>query len=163
MTHRPIDSGPTLKDGEAMDRLLDRTERWAKAYSHLDAGEHRWEADFDAKFRREAEQLAAECTPKARSFVVADWIMAVLLWLIIGGIVLGGSILLMRPDPFWFWVFVGVAVAIAAIGIGYVRYDTTSPARAERKLAQKTEWLVGATKRRALADLRERYAARSAK
>ena len=163
MQYRPDDSGPQLKDGEAMDRLIDRTERWARSYPNLTADEAKWETDFDAKFRREAEQLAAQSTPKARPFVLVDWIMAVLLWLIIAGIVLGGSILLMRPEPLWFWIFVGVAVAIAVIGIAYVRYDTTSPARAERKLEQKTEWLLGATKRRALADLRDRAAQRGAK
>lgn len=158
MQLRPDEPGPKLKDGEALDRLVDRTERWAKGYPHIAADEDRWTADFESRFRRDAEQLAVDCTPKARTFTVVDWVMAVLVWLIIAGIVLGGSILLMQPGPVWFWMFVGVAVAIAVIGILYVRYDTTSPVRAEAKYQQKVEWLLGASKRRAFAILRERAA-----
>lgn len=150
---------PILKDGEALDRLLDRTERWAASYAHV-GDESRWEADFDAKFRKEAETLAAQSTPRARAFGIVDWLMAVLLWLIIAGVVLGGSVLLMRPDPFGFWLFVAAAVLIFAIGVGYVYYDTTNPKRAERKLADKEAWLLGATKKRAFATLRERAARR---
>ena len=160
MQHRPDQTGPTLKDGEALDRLVDRAERWAKTYRRIDDDESQWEADYEAKFRPEAERLAAECTPRARAFAAVDWIMAVLVWLLVAGIVLGGSILLIRPSATWFWIFVGVAALIAVIGIGYVHYDTTSPARAEAKLEQKTEWLLGAAKRRAFADLRDRASER---
>lgn len=150
-------NAPALKDGEALDRMLDRTERWAKSYAHP-ADLDRAATDFDAKFRREAEQLASQSTPRARKFGLADWLMAVMLWLIIAGIVLGGSVLLMQPDMGQFWIFVAAAVVIFVVGLAYVYFDTTSPKRAERKLADKVEWLLGAAKKRSFATLAERAA-----
>ena len=163
MTTRPAASRlPQLKDGEALDRLVDRTERWAASYPHI-ADPSRWDGDYEAKFRREAEQLATQSTAPAREFGVKDWILAVLLWLIMGGGVLALSILLMQPDQFWFWVFVGTAVGIFVIGVAYVYVDTTSPKRAEQRRRNKIEWLLGAARKPAYATLETRAAARAAK
>lgn len=167
MSPRPasasVPPAPPLKDGQALDRLIDRTERWAASYPHIAADRSRWQTDYEAKFRREAEQLATQSTAPARAFGPKDWILAVLLWLIISGGVLAMSILLMRPDPLWFWVFVGVAVAIFIIGVGFVYYDTTTPARADKRLAEKEEWLLSAARKPAFAKLEQRAAAKSEK
>lgn len=153
-------AAPMLKDGQALDRLSEQAERWGRSYKHVD-DETKLRSDFDAKFRRDAEQLAARCTPPARPFGPKDWLLAVLLWLIIGGGVLAASIFLMQPDMFWFSVFVAVAIAIFVIGIGYVYYDTTNEKRAAKRLHDKTEWLLGASLRAAESAVRERRAKRS--
>lgn len=153
-------AAPQLKDGQALDRLSDQAERWGRGYKHID-DETKLRADFDAKFRREAEQLARQCTQPARPFGVKDWILAVLLWLIIAGGVLAASIFLMQPDQLWFWVFVAVAAVIFVLGVALVYRDTVSEPRAEKRLKDKTEWLLGASLRAAESVVRERRAKRS--
>ena len=149
---------PELKDGEALDKFLDRVERWAKGYPHPHDRE-KAVSDYEAKFADDAHDLAGKCTPKARPFETVDWIASVLMWLIVAGIVLAGSILLMQPDMLWFWIFVGVAIAIFVIGVGYVYFDTTNPKQAERKREQKAEWLIGAGRKQLNFYLDQRTAA----
>ncbi|MFD2757200.1 Asp23/Gls24 family envelope stress response protein [Gulosibacter faecalis] len=152
---------PPLKDGQALDKLSALAERWARSYREVD-DETKLRADYDARFRRDAEQLAAQCTAPAREFSVRDWILAVLLWLIIAGVVLLGSMLLMPPPTAgWFWGYAGVAVVIFGLGLGLVYRDTTSEPRAEKRLREKTEWLLGASLRAAESVVRERRAKRS--
>lgn len=153
-------AAPQLKDGQALDRLSEQAERWARGYKHID-DETKLRADFDAKFRHEAGQLAARCTQPARRFGVKDWILAVLLWLIIAAGVLMASIFLMQPDMTWFWIFVAVAIVIFVLGVALVYRDTTSTARAEKRLHDKTEWLLGASLRAAESVVRERRTKRS--
>lgn len=150
---------PELKDGEAADRFAAQVERWARGYRNLD-DEAQLRNDYGAKFRPEAERLATACTAPARVFEARDWVLAVLLWAIIAGGVLLGSILLMKPEPLWFWVFVGVAVAIFGIGLALVYRDTTSEKRAQQRLREKTNWLIGLGLRAAEKVVRERRAKR---
>lgn len=142
-----------LKDGEAVDRLGDRVERWARKYKQPENSES-FAADFDAKFRREAEQLATQCTPGARKFGLKEWLIAVPLWMFLGAIVFLLSITVMQPEGAWIWVFAAVAVLIMILGIGYVYFDTTSEKRAEKRYADKVEWLLNVTRRTATDTLR---------
>ncbi|MDJ1371853.1 SdpI family protein [Gulosibacter molinativorax] len=144
---------PTLKDGQAVDQLSDRAERWAKKYKNQ-SDEKQFLVDFDAKFRPEAAKLAAQCTVGARPFGLKEWIIAVPLWLILGAIVFFGSVLLMQPTGVWFWVFLVVAVLIAIVGIAYVYYDTTSEKRAAKRLADKVDWLLGVSRKTATDTIR---------
>ncbi|KAB1642676.1 hypothetical protein [Gulosibacter chungangensis] len=137
---------PLMKDGEAVDRLSDRVERWAKKFQRANDEEGFLEG-FEAKFRPEAEELARQCTPPARPFGLKEWIIAVPLWLILGAIVFVLSLLVMQPTGIWLWLFAAVGVLIAIIGIGYVYFDTTSEKRAAKRLADKTEWLLGVARR----------------
>lgn len=144
---------PQLKDGEAVDRLGDRVERWAKKYPKQD-DETAFLADFDAKFRPEAEKLAAQCTPGARPFGLKEWIIAVPLWLILGAGVFVVSLLLMEPQGAWLWLFAAVAALIVVIGILYVYVDTTSERRAQKRYADKVEWLLNVSRRTATDTIR---------
>lgn len=144
----PASGAPLLKDGQAVDRLSDRVERWAKKYRKSD-GDSTFLEDYDAKFRPEAEQLAAQCTPGARRFGLKEWIIAVPLWVILGAMVFALSLFVMQPEGVWIWVFAAVAVLITLIGIAYVYFDTTNTKRAEKRLADKTEWLLGVGRRTA--------------
>ena len=107
---------PLMKDGQALDRLMDRAERWAASYPKV-GDRDAWDADYDAKFRREAEQLAQQSTLPAREFRTKDWILAVLLWLIIaGGVLASGA------------AAIGAAVARNVIGADHL-HTTASGTR----------------------------------
>lgn len=138
---------PTLSSGKALDTLTEQAERWASGYRGYEPA--KFQRDFDAKFEPVAERLAEQSTLGARGLQRKDWIMAVLLWLIIAGGTLALSILLMQPDRLWFWVFVGVAVAIFVIGLGTVYWDTTSEARAAKRLRDQRSWLLQSARRAA--------------
>lgn len=154
MTHGAART-PTLKDGQALDRLGDRAERWAKKYAKVD-DDAAFRADYDAKFRPEAEKLAAQCTLPARSFGLKEWIIALPLWLIVAGGVFGFSVLIMQPDGPWVWLFAAVAVLVFVGGFGAVYLDTTSEKRAAKRLRDKTEWLLGASRKSANTVLQNR-------
>lgn len=139
---------PPLKDGEAVDRLGDRAERWAKKYP-MPKDDASFRTDFDAKFRPEAEKLAVQCTPGARPFGLKEWIIAVPLWLVLGAGVFLLSNLVMQLQGVWVWIFAAVAALIAVIGIGYVYFDTTSEKRAQKRYADKVEWLLNVARRTA--------------
>ncbi|MGO1545230.1 MAG: hypothetical protein ACTHXA_12925 [Gulosibacter sp.] len=151
----PGAAAPPLKDGEALDRLSDRAERWAKKYAQPN-DEDAFRADYDKKFRSEAEDLATKSTQGARPFGLKEWILAVPLWLILAGGAFVLSILLMQPDTLWFWIYAAIAVLIFLAGIGAVYFDTTSEKRAQKRHADKVEWLLNASRRNAMDVLRGR-------
>lgn len=152
-------NGPTLKDGQALDRLSDKAERWAKKQPAIEDREA-FRAEFDARFRPEAESLADQCTLGARPFGVKEWILAVPLWLILAGGVFLLSWVFMQPEGVWLWVFATVAALIFVLGFGAVYVDTTSERRARKRYDDKVEWLLGISRRTAEDVLNKRSGAK---
>ncbi|PPG04265.1 hypothetical protein C5E06_05590 [Pseudoclavibacter sp. RFBI5] len=150
--------GSVLKDGEAMDMLTDRAERWAAKYKNLSDSE-RWRSDYDEHFDAPALQLAKRCTLEARPFGVKDWILALVLWFLIGGTVFLASNFLMQLEPTWQIVFAVFAVLIAVVGIMQSYLETTSERRAAKRLAGKKDWLLSVSRKAAMATLSSRAGA----
>lgn len=150
--------GSVLKDGEAMDMLTERAERWAAKYKQLSDPE-RWRSDYDEYFTAPALRLAERCTLAARAFGPKDWILAFVLWFLIGGTVFLASNFLMQLEPTWQIVFAVFAVLIAAVGIVQSYLETTSEKRAVKRLAAKHEWLLNVSRKAALATLSSRAGA----
>ena len=150
-------SKPPLRDGQALDRLVEQSVRWARSYAHLD-DESRWQADFDAKFGADTARLARECTAPARRFTLFDWVVGVALWTVLGGIVYAATMMLMQPQGMWGWFAVGAGAAVFVVGLGYIYFETTTEWAARRRLAQKERWLAGAASRQAFDVLRRREA-----
>lgn len=151
--------GPELKDGQALDRLTESVEKWARSYNRLDDAE-RWDEDFRNRFASSAKTLARKSTPEARPFGVRDWVLAVVLWLAIGAFVFIGSILLMQLDGTWRIVFAVFAGLIALVGIWQSYLEVTSAKRAADKLAKKEEWLLAVSRKSMTRILNERLARR---
>ncbi|WP_068492926.1 hypothetical protein [Pseudoclavibacter helvolus] len=150
--------GSVLKDGEAMDLLTDRAERWAGKYKNLSDPE-RWRSDYDEHFTAPALQLAKRCTLEARPFGAKDWILAFVLWFLIGGTVFLASNFLMQLEPTWQIVFAIFAALIAVVGIVQSYLETTSEKRAAKRLSAKHEWLLNVSRKAALATLNSRSGA----
>ncbi|WP_371029374.1 hypothetical protein [Pseudoclavibacter sp. JSM 162008] len=154
---KKTEGGP-LKDGEAMDLLTDRAEHWAAQYRNL-SDPDRWRADYDAHFAAPALQLAKRCTLGARKFGARDWILALVLWFLIGGTVFLASNFLMQLEPTWQIVFAVFAGLIAVVGIVQSYLETTSEKRATKRLAAKNEWLLNVSRKAAMATLNSRSGA----
>lgn len=150
---------PELKDGQALDRLTERVERWATSYKHLD-DPARWDTDFQTKFEPDASDLARRATAEARPFAGRDWVLAIALWGVIGGIVWIFSTFVMALDGTWRVVFAIFAALLAAVGIWQSYLEVTSEKRVADKLAKKEQWLLGVTRKVANRILGERAAAK---
>ncbi|KAB1656895.1 hypothetical protein F8O01_09635 [Pseudoclavibacter chungangensis] len=148
-----------MKDGQALDRLTENVETWAKSYRHVD-DEERWERDFLAKFDSQAADLARRSTASTRSFGARDWILAVVFWSFLAFVVFIGSVLLMQLEGTWRIVFAVFAALIAAVGIWQSYLEATSVKRHADKLEKKREWLLGVTRKVMTRTLVERRTAR---
>lgn len=152
--------GPELKDGQALDRLTERVESWARSYRFLDDPD-RWDTDFAAKFEREAGDLARRATPEPRPFAARDWLLALVLWGLIAGTVWVFSYYVMQLDGTWPIIFAVFAVMIAAVGIWQSYLEVTSEKRYTEKLAKKEQWLLGVSRKASHRIFAERQAKRA--
>lgn len=152
---------PELKDGQALDRLTERAERWARSYRHADDVERR-ERDFAERFEGEAADLARRSTGAARPFEPRDWVVAIVLWCLIGAVVWLFSVFAMSLDDTWRIVFAIFAALIAAIGVWQSYLEVTSERRAADRLAKKERWLLGVSRKAAERIFAERAATRGA-
>ncbi|GGA76704.1 hypothetical protein GCM10011490_29340 [Pseudoclavibacter endophyticus] len=150
---------PELKPGKALDLLTEKVEKWATSYRRLDEPE-RWESDFEARFRREAAELARRSTAEARRFEARDWFLAVILWALIAVMVWLFSVFVMQLDGVWPLVFAAFAVLVGAVGVWQSYLEVTSEKRAAGKLAKNEQWLLGVTRKTANRLLSQRAAAR---
>lgn len=150
---------PELKDGQALDRLTERVEAWARSYSRLSERE-RWDADFADRFQAPAADLARRTTPAARRFGARDWVLAIAVWVFIAGAVYVFSFYVMQLDGVWPSIFAVFAVLIAAVGVWQSYLEVTSTKREADKLAKKEQWLLGVTRKTAHRILGERAAAK---
>ena len=159
-SNAPLGPGPEMKDGQALDRLTEHVESWARSYRHLDDPD-RWDGDFAAKFESEANDLARRSTPRARPFAARDWILAIVLWGLIAGTVWVFSYYVMQLDGTWPIVFAVFAVLIAAVGIWQSYLEVTSEKREADKLVKKQQWLLGVTRKVSHRVFAERHAKRA--
>lgn len=149
---------PELKPGKALDLLTEKVEKWAGNYRKLGEPE-RWEPDFEAKFARDAADLASRSSASARRFVARDWVLAIVLWGMIAAIVWVFSLFVMQLEGAWPIIFAVFAVLIAAVGIWQSYMEVTSEKRAADKLAKNEQWLLGVTRKTANRILTQRAAA----
>lgn len=157
MSKQPTPQGPTLKDGQALDRLTERTEEWARSYGRI-RDESRWADDFDARFAKQADSFAEQCTPAARRFTARDWILAIVLWAMIAMIVFVGAVVLLSLQGTTTLVFLAFAVLVGVVGLWQTYLETTSEARAAKKLEKKREWLYSVSRKAAMSILQQRAA-----
>lgn len=153
MTDDPV---KPLSDGKALDAMTTDAEAWARKYRPAAGGEEAWGRDFDARLGRRADELAAASTAPARRFRARDWVLAVLLWLVIGMAVFVFSVAVMQLSGTWTIIFGVFAILVAAVGLWQSWAETTSAARAEKRLAKKRRWLADVSRKSAFDIIRAR-------
>lgn len=147
-----------MADGKALDEMTEAAEAWARKAKLPEGGEDAWRRAFDERLGGRADQLAAKSTQPARPFEPRDWILALILWLLIGMAVFVFSVFVMQLQGTWTIVFGAFAILLAGVGIWQSWSETTSERRAAQRLEKKRAWLMDVSRKAAFDILRGRSA-----
>ncbi|WP_066081273.1 hypothetical protein [Pseudoclavibacter albus] len=130
-----------LSDGQAFDRMIEQSEKWAKRTS-IPKDESSWRSHFTTSNAALLDELTSRSTASARRFTAKDWILGIVLWIIIAMTVFVLSVFLMQLSGTTTIIFGVFAILIAIVGFWQSYQETSSERRAERRMERKRAQLV---------------------